>query len=241
MLRLSAVALAVAGFLSAVPRVSADTVNLLLDAGTTGNGINGGGAFHWTQTTPVNSNYDTALTTYCIDLTGRIDRTGVSSYAATTDLTQAPAIGNDSVKVAAINTLFDHFYDTSLQNSTLQAGFQLALWELEYGSNSGLVSQRPTTPQVTADANGMLTGSLWNGTEHDLADGHLVALLSTGGVVAASAGRFHPFVVPQGPNQDQILVVQNPPAAVPAPPGLMLAAVGALLLIGRIRWTRSLA
>jgi hypothetical protein len=228
--RLCVAAAAAAGFLTLAPRASADTLNLTFDSGANGNGLNGGGAFHWTQTAPLNTNFGTALTTYCIDLKDTLSQTAVNKFNTTTDLTQAPAVGNNPVKVAAIDALFDHFYSTSLTSTTLEAAFQQALWDLLYGSTSSLVAARPTTATVTADANAMLSNAAWNGSEHDLANAHLVALVSaTGGAPGSWGGR----------TQDQILVEPNPPVAgVPAPPGLMLAGIGAVALLGRARLRR---
>jgi hypothetical protein len=240
-LRLSVAAIVVAGFVLLSSRASADTVSsltLTFNTGTNGNGQNGGGAFYWTQTTPVNTAFNTAITTYCLDVQDSIIKQPLTnSFTTHTDLTKAPEIGNKPATVTAINTLYDHFYNTSLSNTTLQAAFQLALWDLVYGSSNPILtnylSQFPNqfgtgdSATVKADAAAMLNGSMWNGTEHDLANSYLVALVDSSGTTPGTKNR----------TQDQILVVPNP-KGVPAPPALMLAGIGVLALFGRARWTK---
>lgn len=229
--RLTAAALAVAGLLTLSPRASADTISLNLIPGSTSvsykpNGGSvvsvGGGPFHWTQTTPINTNYASAITTYCIDLNH-----GVTSgtYTTQSNLALAPTIGT-AAKGSAITELFDRYYNSSLTSSANSSAFQLALWELVYdGATSKSLSagsiQGDTTKAYTAQAQSMLT-SLGSGSYaiHDLATSRLEALVSSNG------------------NQDQIMVVPNPPKAIPAPPAVMLAGIGVLALFGRSRWTR---
>jgi hypothetical protein len=226
LLRLCVAALVAVGFATFSPRASADTVDslslTLLNPG--GNGINGGGAFNWTQNTPINSNFAAAFSTYCLDNT-ILPRSG--SFVTHTDLTQSTLIGNDSLKVAAITTLFDHFYGSSLSSPTLEAAFQLSLWELVFdgATNPNLsagIIQQSAGPVQTA-AQGMLSGSSYNGTEHDLANASLVVLVPD---------------ATKPPNQAQIGLV---PKGVPAPPAAMLAGIGVLALLGRARWNRKKA
>jgi hypothetical protein len=228
--RLAVAALLVASFATVPPRASADTVdslNLTLTGG--GNGINYGGPFHWTQTTPVNTNFATAVTTYCIDTQDYV-RSG--TFTTHTDLTKAPTIAattNPTATAAAITTLYDHFYSSSFQSTTNEAAFQLALWELIYGTNykSEYYPNAPTAA-VAQQASNLLNGTAYNGTEHDLANAHLVALVDATSTPGTS-----------GRNQDQLLVAPN---GVPAPPALLLAGMGVIVLAGRARWvTRAAA
>ncbi len=230
--RLVVAALAVAGLLTLSPRASADTISLNLTAGSTSvsykpNGGSvvsvGGGPFHWTQTTPINTNYASAITTYCIDLTHGITS---GTYTTQTNLTLAPTIGTDA-KGLAITELFDRYYYNSLTSSANSSAFQLALWELVYdGATSKSLTagsiQGDTAQPYTAQAQSMLNslGSKSSYANHDLAISHLEVLVSSNG------------------NQDQIMVVPNPPKGVPAPPAVMLAGIGVLALFGRSRWTR---
>jgi hypothetical protein len=231
--RLCVTAVTVSGFLSLAPRASADTINLDFNAGANGNGLSGGGPFHWTQTTPVNSNYSTTITTYCIGIQDTINTGGLNRYTVTSDLGQAPTIAAAPTPnaVSQINALYDHFYTQSFLNQTLETAFQLALWDLVYGSTNPLVLDRPTNATVDAVAAAMLNPSsaLYAGTGGDLTGYHIVALVDASGLPLGTPGRL----------QDQLLVVPTPPVAgVPAPPGALLAGVGALALLGRARLSR---
>ncbi|MDY3556424.1 Cys-Gln thioester bond-forming surface protein [Gemmata sp. JC717] len=226
-----AAVLAVLGLMAAAPRASAETINLTLnDSGTSvtykPNGgssttVNGG-PFHWTQSTPLNTNYATAVTTYCIDLDQTVSKGGTYTYTVQTDLKLAPTIGT-AAKAAVITELFDRYYNTSLTSAASAAAFQLALWELVY---DGATSKSLSAGRIQGSnslASSML-GSLGGAySTHDLAGYHLVALVS-------------------GTKQDQIMVVKDstpPPSAVPAPPGVVLAGIGfGSLLLGRLRFRK---
>lgn len=223
-----AAALALIGLMAGAPRASAETINLTLNNtgtavtykpyGGTATTVNGG-PFHWTQTAPPNTNYATAVTTYCIDLDQHISKGSTYAFTTQSDLKLAPTVGT-AAKAAAINELFDRYYNSSLTSATSAAAFQLALWELVY---DGTTSKSLSAGRIQG-TNGLTTsmlGSLGSGTytNHDLAGYHLVALVSK-------------------TNQDQIMVVKDtpPPGAVPAPPGLVLAGLGfGGLLLGRLR------
>lgn len=231
LIRLYVAALVAVGFATFSPRASADTVDTLSlslnpSLPSNGNGVNGGGAFTWTQS-PINSNFSTDLTTYCIQL-GVAVRDG--TFTTHTDLTQAPNITTGNL--GAITTLYDHFYSSSFTGANpavSEAAFQYALWKLVYGS-SYTIPTGTTTNQIEAakEANYLLAGKMYNGAvynnvEHDLANAYLVALVpndTSGGTK---------------PNQAQILVQ---PKGVPAPPAAMLAGIGVLALLGRARWNR---
>ncbi len=220
LLRLCVAALAVIGFLTLSSRASADTIdtlNLTYNGG--GNGQNGGGPFTWTQSGAPNTNFATSFQTYCIDTQ---DTVKSGTFITHTDLSAAPTIGNNTTKIAAINTLYDHFYNSSFSSATNEAAFQAALWSLVYGTSTS-----NTTAQYLLAGN-MYNGATYNGVEHDLANAHLVALVDSSGVAPGVWGR----------NQDQILVVPNSTKPVPAPPAVMLAGIGMLALLGRSRWTR---
>jgi hypothetical protein len=208
---------------------SADTLKLTLNS--SGNPVtynpNGGtavtvgaGPFSWTQSAPLNANYPNSITTYCIDLDHYISKGGTYTYTAQTNLALAPTIGNNPAKIAAITELFDRYYDTSLTSAANGAAFQLALWELVYdgGTSKSLTAGRIQASNTQAQ--NMLNSLGTPYTVHDLTGYHLVALVSSSG------------------NQDQIMVVQNPPTppGVPAPPGLVLAGMGfGCVLLGRLR------
>ena len=109
LIRLYVAVLAVAGFLTLSPRVSADTIGsitLTYDSGANGNGLNGGGAFTWNQTAPINN---VPVTSYCIDVQDSIKTSGSSTFTTHTDWTKAPTIANNNPgAVGLINALFTH-------------------------------------------------------------------------------------------------------------------------------------
>jgi hypothetical protein len=233
LLRLCAAAVAALTFLAAAPRASADTITLQLSPSlpANGNGVNGGGAFHWTQSTPINTQYGTAITTYCADVNDGI-RSG--SFNISTSLTAIPNIS--TTDETSIKTLYDHFYNSSFTYNGVvsQAAFQYALWKLIYGSTY-TIPAGSTADQIEAakEANYLLAGKFYNGTtyantEHDLANAYLLALVPND----TSTNPNDPNGLKR--NQDQIMLVKN----VPAPPGLMLAGVGVLALVGRARLSR---
>jgi hypothetical protein len=230
LLRLGVVALVVTSFLTLSSRASADSITMTLDPGYTLVSYNpnggaavevGGGPFHWTQTTPVNTNYATSITTYCIDLQNHITFGSTYTYTVETNLTLAPTIGNNPATVTAIEALFNKYYTISLSSTTDSAAFQLALWKLVYDGPSDT-----SLSSGEIQANNPLAQSMLNGTlassNNDLADATLVALVDPG-------------------YQAQIMVVPNTPSSVPAPPALMLAGIGALALVGRARWLKRTA
>lgn len=225
-----AAVLALVGLMAGAPRASAETINLTLN--NTGTGVTykpyggtattvNGGPFHWSQSTPLNANYASAVTTYCIDLDQYISKGSTYTFTTQSDLTLAPTIGT-AAKAAAITELFDRYYNSSLTSATNAAAFQLALWELVY---DGASSKSLSAGRIQG-TNSLTTSMLSNlgsaaYTNHDLAGYHLVALVSK-------------------TNQDQLMVVKDtatpPPAGVPAPPGLVLAGLGfGGLLLGRFR------
>jgi hypothetical protein len=237
-LRLCVAVLVAAGFAALSSRASADQITLTLGSQYTPvtYNPNGGtavtlnaGPFNWTQTTPINTNYATALTTYCIDTSHFITAGSTYTFTADSNLSLAPTIGGSAAKVSAIDALFNKYYGFSLTNATDEAAFQLALWKLVYdGPSSSQTSLNSGTIQLAGDTSTTPAQELLNGTlpssANDLANAHLVALVSGTG------------------NQDQIFVQPNPPVAgVPAPPAVVLAGVGALVLLGRARLARRAA
>lgn len=216
-LRLCVAALAVAGFLALSPRASADTIgSISLTYNGGGNGQNGGGPFHWTQTSP--PNVGATVYTYCVDTADTV-RSG--TFTTHTDLT---SIRNVTTKAQTdgIVKLYDHYYSSSFMSASYEAAFQAALWNLVYGgSTSNAIAQN-----LLADKG--FDGLGYKNNEHDLANASLLALVST------DQNSFNKMAR----NQDQIMVVPNPPKGVPAPPAVMLAGIGVLALFGRARWTR---
>jgi hypothetical protein len=222
--RLCSAVLTAVGLLTCAPQASAEVISLTLDdsgAPVTYN-PNGGssttlnaGPFHWTQTVPLNTNFPTGVTTYCIDVDHFISEGNTYQYTAQSDLKLAPTIGNDLAKVSAINELFDRNYNSSLTSSANSAAFQLALWELVYDGASSKSLSAGRIQANNTQAQNMLDSLGTSYSNHDMAGHHLTALVSVKGA------------------QDQITVTPN---GVPAPPALLLAGVGVLALLGRARW-----
>lgn len=230
-LRLGTALAVVAGFLALAPRADAEVLNLTLDDNGNpvtykpygGNSVSiNAGPFHWTQSSPSNTNYPNTFTTYCIDLDHFISKGSTYAYFPQTDLKVAPTIGDNAAKVGAITELFDHYYKNSLTSTANETAFQLALWELVYdGASSKSLGAGRIQASNTAAQN--LLDSLGKSySNHDLAGYQLVALVSKSG------------------NQDQITVIPNPPVnGVPAPPGLVIAGMGfGCMLLGRLRFRR---
>jgi hypothetical protein len=242
--RLTVAAIAVVGFLTLSPRASAEIIDLELT------GIGGGsatiefkgtpmlrplGAFSWKDTNvdQPNPSFPPTIKTFCIELEqGLPTLTPPTATFKVTDPAAAPTL--NAAKADAIRALYGNFYDA--QNDKVIDGkdraFQIALWEIVYdlGSASGLNLSNGdfayNVPSATLnDANTMLSG-LSGGLANFNASGYeLVALVAPAG----------PDAKPQDQVQDHVTIR---PRGAPAPPGLLLAGVGALALLGRARWNR---
>jgi hypothetical protein len=233
MMRSFRLALATLAVAALAPSAKAETLNLLRDPSS---GVNvsltfdgaatttGGGIFNWSQSGPINTNFNSAVPTYCIELTQGLS-SSATAFTVQTNLTSVPLIGTAS-KATAITSLFDRFYNSTIGNTTRQGAFQLALWDILYDgapsasvneSGSGRVRFNNTTAQ------GFLNDIQNNVayTNGSLAGNRLVALVN-------------------GTIQDQLTVDPVPPNnPIPAPPAVLLAGLGALALFGRNRFTRA--
>jgi hypothetical protein len=228
-LRIGTAALALALLLASAPAARAETISLVrnpsgVSVSYTDNGTpttSTGGIFSWTQTTPLNTNFNSAVPTYCIELDQGFGSNPIT-YTVQTNLAAAPTIGTAS-KATAITSLFDRFYNSTIGNTTRQAAFQLALWDILYDgapstsineSASGRIRYSNSTTQTMLDAIANNT-AYSNGS---LAGNRLVALVN-------------------GTSQDQLTVDPNPTPGnpVPAPPALALAGIAFAALAGRSR------
>ncbi|MBN9119194.1 MAG: hypothetical protein J0I06_08540 [Planctomycetes bacterium] len=240
--RLLVAAIAVAGFLTLSPRASAELLTLQLDSTVTGTmTVTLGtktdnvtpGPFHWTDVNdPTNPNFQAPISTFCIELNGQTPHVGDQYTFSVLPLDDPHTTIGTTDKADAIKSLFGNFYNSAWSNpsftgDTDSKAFQLALWELIYETDptktlgSGNFS---STSSAAARADQMLAG---------LAGG--LTAYNNGGyeVVALVAPSLDPLK--STPGQDQIAVR---PKGVPAPPGVMLAGIGVLALLGRARWTR---
>jgi hypothetical protein len=220
-IRLAAVA---AGFLLTLANARAESITLVMeDAGTRTTYSPYGGAptsvgvgpFQWSQPLPLNANYPSAVTTYCIDLDQFFYPGTAHQFTVQSNLALAPTIGSAD-RAAPITELFDRYYQSSLTTTADATAFQLALWELVYdGDERSLGAGRIQSDNAQAQA--MLNSLGTPYSNHDLAGHQLTAFVSD-------------------VHQDQIGVT---PAAVPAPPAVLLAGFGLLVLVGRARLNRT--
>ena len=216
------------------------------------------GPFYWTPAgIPPNASFPNPTVTFCIEIAPNQDLPvkGATAEFAVVSPAAAPSISAPTAgvtpaqKADAIKELYGRFYN-DLWNSGAFAGspesvaFQIALWELVYdgpnaGNGSSLSGGRfsvdPAVLAVTAGmkaqdwlANGGTTPGITGNTssfDSRFANASLVALLAPSGTGGKS----------QDQVQDQITLIPKP---VPAPPGVVLAGIGFLGLIGRARRVR---
>lgn len=245
--RIAVAALAVAGFLAAAPRASAELLTLQY-TGNEGGSVNvkldgtsyqayPAGPFNWTNTT--DGGTPPTLKTFCIEIDQNLPT--LNPPTATFRVAPVPTSPtdtnvNDADQVKAIQALYGNHYDatTGGAKNGQNLAFQLALWELVYDyedtnlSGGRFVSQATTTTNSTAQT---------------MLDGTTGAGLATG-LAAFNAGGYElvALIAPAGPGaktqdqvQDQLYVRPN---GVPAPPAALLAGVGVLALVGRSRLGR---
>lgn len=190
---------------------------------------------------PVNSRF----TTFCVELTQYASGNIVFSIV---DLSQVPMPGNNPgnplngmgvTKANDLKNLFARYYNPALltTNSTEAAAFQVATWEIVHETHSGPYNVVEGTGNfylwndpsgVRTRAQAMLTDLstntyAWN-ENSSLSGKQLVGLSS-------------------GSRQDQIALIPGDfgggggqqGQAVPAPPGIVLAGIGVLSLLGWVR------
>jgi hypothetical protein len=219
LVRFGAAALALVGFLSASPRACADTITLKLETDGTPVAYNpyGGptmiahaGPYQWSQVPPLNANFPPAVSTFCIDKDQFIYVGESYTFTIESNLALAPTIG-DETKAGLITELYDRYYLSTLTDVAAQQAFQLALWDLVHDGPDGRGMSEGRIQANNPQAQNMLSSLGTPYSNHDLAGLHLLALVSE-------------------TNQDQLVVVPDP---VPAPPGVILASIGVLALLGR--------
>jgi hypothetical protein len=248
--RLLSVCLA-AGFLATSPRASAESVALTFTgavnpavslSGNPSGPYTPTGPFFWNQAgLPQNPNFPSAVTTFCIQTTGALPTGLTPAVFGVMSLTDVSYLG--AAKANSIQELYGRFYNPAWENmaygsSANSLAFQLALWEI--------VTDGAPAPGNTTDlANGAFTASSAIDTSGFAPVSTAQAMLNALNGDASSFGsRFGGSELvalvspdPNGPKdqnwQDQI--VMRP---VPAPPGLVLAGIGFVGLLGRARWAR---
>jgi len=218
--------------------------------GTTYNGVNPNpakvptGPFYWTENElPANSSFPPPTTTFCIEIstTQPLPTAGTPVDFQVLSLSD----GLDTTRAAPVTELYGRFYNnepgqnwtnpTTFTGSDASAAFQLALWELVFDTGRNLSSGNFT-------AN--FSGSIFN-----TAQSYLNALTGDTSSFNTRFGGQELVVlhapVPAGsgkiPDQIQDQITLKPVSAVPAPPGLILAGIGFIGLVGRSRFLRKTA
>jgi hypothetical protein len=249
LLRPLAAAVALAAFAADAPRASAEFVYLQY-TGSAGNpAIDNNrlkapaGPFFWKENElPPNASFPPPTSTFCLELNAgqQLPTTGETVEFKVYSLAQAPSPA--AANAALIAELYGKHYQTAWDSNAYKSSgttdpsiaFQIALWELMYdGQSNNLTSGAfalPTTGyQAAQDAQALLASLTKTGDASyftsRFAGKELVAL------IAPSSDGKEPKDI-----QDQITM--RPTAVVPAPPGLILAGIGMVTLIGRSRLRR---
>lgn len=244
-----------AGLCVGSPRAAAGTVDLVFDqtTGTAGVSVQfkigsatttstvTPGPYYWHEVNaPANSAFPNPTTTFCVELNQTIS-TGTGYTYTTTPL--ASQAGVTALEATDISKLWGAYYNTawnskSFTGSVQSTAFQLALWKLVYdgGTNLSLLSGNFLIPGATA-------ASLTNtSTAAGLAQTWLNALAGTSSSIFSTNLPGKQLVwLSNGSAQDQLTMVSTPQTVVttPAPPGLVLAGIGFVGLVGRSLRRRS--
>jgi hypothetical protein len=245
----------VASLVASSSRASADSVGLKFDQTTSSPGVSvqytiGGvtstetaipGPYFWTPTSqPLNSTFPNPTSTFCVELNQTISTGNTYSYTVSPLASQS---GVTSTEATDITKLWGAYYNTAWEstsfNGSLQStAFQLALWKLVYdgGTNLSLLSGNFVIPGATSS-------SLSNtSTAAGLAQSWLNALAGTSSSIFSSNFGSQELVWLSSPTaQDQLTMIPNPHPNVvtPTPPGVVLAGIGFLGLLGRSLRRRS--
>lgn len=243
----------VAVFMAASPSVKAETVTLQYQHGATSQptytvqiaGIQYPstpvGPFIWHENNvPPNTNFPPPTATFCIEIGAGaqpLPQPGQSVIFDVLNPANAPTI-NSAVKAGLINNLFAQHFNTAWANDSFtgndnSTAFQLALWEIIYettGNPLNLLANNfliPGFPPATP-TNAMNIAQMWlNGINGPVP----VVNFEVVALVAPSTTDKQKDLI-----QDQITI--RPRGVVPAPPGVILAGIGFLALIGRSRLVR---
>jgi len=239
----------VATMLAGGQRAAAESVSLQFNTAVNGGvSLNGdpsgpytpSGPFYWTENGhPSNGNFLSPTVTFCIESGGALPAPNASAIFGVYSLADTPSIG--PADATAVTELYGRFYNTawdsaSFTGSDASISFQIALWEL-------VKDGTPAVGSTTSLTTGSFTASPSLGSLYTTANSYLSQLT---GDTSSFATRFSDRELvsllapdPNGPKtqdyQDQITMR---PKAVPAPPGLVLAGIGFVGLVGRGRWLR---
>ena len=251
-----AAVLVAAAFLTAPPSARADFITLQYGYNGVGsvnptvtNSLQSNaptGPFYWHDNNLPPSNLPTPTATFCIELTpGQyLPSLGTTVVFDAESLAAAPTI-NSPAKADAITELYGRYFNTAWNTPATGASsdsiaFQLALWELVYDG-------KPISTNKTDLSNGTFSVSPTIGTPYTTAQTWLNSLTgNTSSFNTRFAGQELVALVAPAPGakqQDQVQdqITMRPKGVVPAPPAVVLAAIGVVGLIGRSRLTRKAA
>ena len=246
--RLLSASIVLAGLLSGSPRAAADTVSLQFNsytptsvsiqytiAGTTTTATDSPGPYYWTQSSSTpNSAFPNSVTTFCVELNQYISTGSKYTYTSTPLASQS---GVSSLEATDITKLYGAYYNTAWNNTSFKGSiqseaFQLALWKLVYdgGTNLSLASGNfliPGSPNLSDTS-----------TAAGLAQSWLNALSGISSSIFSTNFSGQQLVwLSSTTAQDQLTIIPTPPSppvvGTPAPPGLVLAGIGFMGLIGR--------
>jgi hypothetical protein len=252
---------AVALFLAAGQRASADNTLNLSFQGTTGaptltvtldgkqmSGVEPGPYFF--NVNPPPNGGGSPISTFCMELGQGIDSGAAAPYSVTalnsSSGTTISANNSNVQGVAnALEALYGFYYQTAWNtgkgtnipgsNTPMSSAFQLAIWELIYDGTNDIQSPNAT--------NYFSTGNFQVGTctAEQEAQTMLNNVLNNINQGITDFGENLPgetLVALTNPTyQDQLWLQPTPKvSAVPAPPGILLAGFGLVALFGRARW-----
>jgi len=191
------------------------------------------GPYFWTPITqPANSTFPNPTSTFCVELNQYISYGQKYTYTVTALTSQS---GVTSTEATDITKLWGAHYSTawgstSFAGSVQSSAFQLALWKLVYdgGTNLNLSTGNFTTPGANLSDTTTAAG---------LAQSWLNGLSGTPSSIFSTNFSGQQLVwLASSTAQDQLTML---PVATPAPPGVILAGLGVLGLIGRSLRRRS--
>jgi len=198
------------------------------------------GPFYWHENElPPNTAFPPPTTTFCIEINPASQPLPPTNPPTATDFAVVPLSGPNAL---AISELYGRFYNneagvnwenkSTFNGDTASTAFQVALWELIYDTDKNL-----STGNFQANNLGAVSTT---------AQSYLNALNGDTSMFNSrfSGSQLVELLAPAGGNksqdniQDQITLVPKAPG-VPAPPGVLLAGMGFIALLGgRTRWLR---
>lgn len=237
----------------------ASTVKVILDSSTLEpGGTFKAGEYDWTRTDSGSQTYSfmtgKTFSTFCIEITQFI-KTGTSYNWEVVNLASAPTpgagqgsnttAGMGAARANMLQELFEKNYSTlydgadAAEKNLRAAAFQVAIWEVVF---EGPIGASYPSPLKSMEGNFRLDAAY--GTIGTKAQAYLDTVTSSGAYGGPQTYLLQ--AITNGYRQDQLVVSPafppgDPPTAVPAPPGLVLALSGLLPGLGLLRPRRRVA